>query len=656
MSKKKEQRKKRTQRTDRCGWCNGSGYFSDMDVDFGLGRFGVCAGCAATGLAIGLTHTDTSQLLAYRFKRDNLGRRLAELDVEYGFVLVVLAGRTEALGRIDEALAILASVRAPSDAQVKRIGACSRLLDLLFRLNPRDGYEGLCEQAAGHCECHERIGELRTFAALVQLLPRPGTAAAQQLAADIERLERGYLRNLVATQKLGDLLAVRRVTETSPSGSEEMREEIRPSLRLGRILGFGDGLRALLEAGVFAASDGAHQARAVLESGEREKLVRGWACVEPLVRIYTRFKAGLLGEGVERPKVFGQNLLHCVCQELRAAFVEAREKVLLLFPAEDTVDWERLKSAAEPHCVRIARECSAIKAELDKPLLFDELLLLLKVYCHWVQVGRPQGCYAERLADLLRETLRPRQIKRGPRTAEELAEFEPIGAPVALEGLSAELLADLADVVIEFGTPDASGPIRRLSNREPFEIHVAMTDAPTAPTKFLIIGPGAMSGDEGTHLFRIGRADQPKAVLWDRRVGVTHVRSLIVLADEIRRTQPHRQPPRPTSEPKYRVDAVFAKRGAGMAVLPGGPDAETLRQQFDHPEEVVVATNPFGGTGLHHRRDAAYLAFRERVAMATLNRNGIADFAALGALSIDRILELRKEIEVAIAAAGEFSA
>lgn len=639
MGKKK--RHQRRTKGDRCGWCNGSGYFPDLDVDFGFGRFGVCAGCAATGRAIVLSGIERDRLLAYRFKRDSLGRRAAEIGMEFDFGEALLYGRTKTLEAIDEALGFLASVQTPSDTEIKHVRRCSRILDLLFWLNPREGYEALFNNAAERCECREHLSGLRVFAALVQTLPVAGTAEASRLAADFERLERGYLRDCIVSQKLGDL---------SVWLTKGKYEGVLLSHRLGRILAFGDGLQALREAGAFAASERGRLAYTALKSSDRATLNRDWAYVEPLAQIYARFKAGLGGSSSGRPEPFDQDFLDCPCQELRRAFESAREKVALLLPAEDIAEWERLRQAVTARQAKLEQMLYALKAELAKPILPDEFLLLSMAHYHWVEAGRPANCYAARLVETLIEASRPKRAMRSPRTADQLAAFGLLDAPAELEGLNAELLAELADVMSDFGTPDPQG-VRRLSTDTPAEVHVVMSETSAAPAKFIIIGSGGVSGDEGMHVFRIGRSDQSKAVFWDRRVTAAAIRAIVEIANAVRRSHPqHEAPSGGTQIPTLQVDAVFAKRGSGMPVLPGGPDAETLRQQFDRPEEVMIATNPLGGTALHHQRDSAYLAFRERVAMAILQGHGIEDSAGLASISVERILELRKEIEAAVSA------
>lgn len=87
-----------------------------------------------------------------------------------------------------------------------------------------------------------------------------------------------------------------------------------------------------------------------------------------------------------------------------------------------------------------------------------------------------------------------------------------------------------------------------------------------------------------------------------------------------------------------------------MHVLTGGPDAETMRQRFDRPEEVVIMTSSFGVTALHHQRDVPMLQRREEIVKRVLARHGLMTIDKIGEVSWGRIVALREEIDRELAA------
>lgn len=83
------------------------GYFRDMDVDLGASRFAVCANCAGTGIDLGLR--STSQLLQWRFRRDELDHELRRLAGQRSLLEALLFPRNQVLGTIERAIAMSAT-------------------------------------------------------------------------------------------------------------------------------------------------------------------------------------------------------------------------------------------------------------------------------------------------------------------------------------------------------------------------------------------------------------------------------------------------------------------------------------------------------------------------------------------------------------------
>lgn len=346
--------------------------------------------------------------------------------------------------------------------------------------------------------------------------------------------------------------------------------------------------------------------------------------------------------------------------EFMARLREAREAVCVLVPEAGTPEFQRLFEAMRPHATQFATEYNWCVDWAKNLLPFEEFQLLLLVRWYWFEVGRPTGCYAEELVYSLEdEILNP--TPPAPRRAiapEVAARFQPDEIPPELEGLDGALLADLHDCMLRFGMEDHQDAMRRASLREPTEVHVCVSTKPENLT-MLIIGEGGRNTDAGAHILRIpGSGSNPTSVFWDTRVRVDDIRAFIARIDArmgkrgfvhpetgVRTTVLSDHP-----TPKDSVDRVFATPGVCMPVLPGGPDAETMRQRFDRPDEVVIMTSAFGVTALHHQRDVPMAQRREEVVKRVLARHGLTTIDKIGKVSWDRIVTLREEIEREVAA------
>ncbi|MDO8599139.1 MAG: hypothetical protein Q7S02_03440, partial [bacterium] len=282
---------------------------------------------------------------------------------------------------------------------------------------------------------------------------------------------------------------------------------------------------------------------------------------------------------------------------------------------------------------------------------YEEFKLLLLVRWYWLEAGRPTGCYAERLVQMLEDLLNPPPpAPRRVFAPQAAARFQSPEFPPELEGLDGALLADLHDCVSRFGGEDHTDRVRRASLHEPTEVHVCVSTVPENRTT-MIIGPGGQTS-EGAFMFRLS-GSPPAMVIWDNRVRVEDIRAFIARMDEIMAKRGFVDPEtgartkvvsdHPT--PKGSVDRVFAIPGTCMPVLPGGPDAETMRQEFDRPDDIAIVTDPFGGQALYHQRDVPSIQRRHAVATRVLARHGLATANQIGGVSWERVLQLREEIE-----------
>ncbi|MBI4142824.1 hypothetical protein HY480_03050 [Candidatus Uhrbacteria bacterium] len=319
---------------------------------------------------------------------------------------------------------------------------------------------------------------------------------------------------------------------------------------------------------------------------------------------------------------------------IRERIVRAASVIDALLPSRESAAGDRLAASATAVFppASFEQELQLHRAWLDDPLPYEEWKLLLLVHWYWVQAGRPHGCYAEELVEQFRNVLTWRPPEYRSRVgAAAIARFEPKDVPPELAGCTAELLADLHDCIAKFGMEDRGDHVRRGSLDEPSEVHVTVSTDPER-LGIVIIGPGGETAGK-THVFLL--AEGRHLILWDGRVTVEHVRAFIARVDEMMakrglvdattgaRTAVVSDCVVPS---KDSVDRVFATPGVCIPVLPGGPDAETMRQRFDRPEEVGIM-NDLGGPALYRVRDLPYIKHRQRVAERVLARHGITPTA-----------------------------
>lgn len=235
-----------------------------------------------------------------------------------------------------------------------------------------------------------------------------------------------------------------------------------------------------------------------------------------------------------------------------------------------------------------------------------------------------------------------RQIPQRTFSPELLTRFKPTTVPDRLRGLDAQLLCDLHDLVSKFGRPDPGGQLRRIVMEE-FPLAVSASVSTDRPT-IVIFGPDAMTS-KGTSIISLANG----LVTWDGRVTIEMVGDFIrtldqALVDYINpKTGERKQIGRPLNRGKFSVDEVFKQQGTAFAVMPG-QDPEVQLALFDKPEELEIIRNVVGAT-IVHKRDVPYLRRREQVVAQVLIVAGISDPSQVADLPMDRILQLREEIQ-----------
>lgn len=640
-----------------CSWCcegilaTSPGFFRDTDMDFGSGRYGVCINCAGTGIELGLSKAERDEISRLRFRRSDISDwQLPRLQQQLTFAKVMIAGRAGVCEIIDRALSAL-DVAEHNEAVQHALVVCARMLDTLF---PREEfehqYERALQRALEACRCWSDRATLLSFVELVCSLPAAETPEYEALHVRCRALMDGHAR-YVAVREDPDLHVL--------GGKFLLCDADGDVYNMGRalreLLSFHDGLDALLRAQMLIKEHA--DVIAALERGDRsfiaDVLASLWdaACT---------FDAGVRGDSYLRSRL--KPFLWsdaCSCRKYRGRLLAARDAVIALVPEAGTPELLQLFEAIRPHATRLEAEHNRLVDWVKDPLPYEELKLLLLIRWYWREAGCPTGCYAERLSRFEEEILSPPPPAPRRAIASEIAaQFQPNEIPPGLEGLDGALLADLHDCVLKFGREDHVDRVRRGSLREPVEVHVCISTEPGNLT-ILIIGKSGQTTSAGAHVLRVpGRGSNLAPVIWDKRVRVEDIRAFIVRIDEIMGAQGLVHPEtgartavvsdHPT--PKDSVDRTFATPGTCMPVLQGGPDAETMRQRFDHPEEVVILSDAWGSTVLCHQRDVPMIRRRHDVAKRVFTRHGLTTIERIGELPFTRIEELRKEIDRELAA------
>ena len=220
-----------------------------------------------------------------------------------------------------------------------------------------------------------------------------------------------------------------------------------------------------------------------------------------------------------------------------------------------------------------------------------------------------------------------------------------------LPDITPEFLANLNDLARKFGTPFSDG-ICMLSTDFPKKISVQVAEDSQNPTT-LIVGEGNVAS-AGSFVISL----QGALVLWDKRVSKADLETMIGYADSQARKaglmdaggeRPALSKLVPRRSPEYAVDEIFSNPGMVMAVLPGGPDAQTLLSMFDRPEELAIITEPLSNSeSICRKQDLPLIEKRRRVVMEILSKHGIKILADVAGLSSEDVLALRKKIDEAM--------
>lgn len=182
-------------------------------------------------------------------------------------------------------------------------------------------------------------------------------------------------------------------------------------------------------------------------------------------------------------------------------------------------------------------------------------------------------------------------------------------------------------------------------------MHVSVTVQPSRQRNMILSPWAGGARVDASHFFMI-RDGVASFVVWDRAYSVADVRLAIAAADaDMDATRDpmtgarRRMASDALSKAKLQVDVVFAERG--KAVIAGdGIDLETLRQQFDRPDDVAVVTRTDGRRFLCHRRDERGFdpARKEQAILRMLERHGISTIAELNALPKAELARLYAEL------------
>lgn len=233
---------------------------------------------------------------------------------------------------------------------------------------------------------------------------------------------------------------------------------------------------------------------------------------------------------------------------------------------------------------------------------------------------------------------------------EKVDQFEIQGGQDIPPGLTAELLANLHDVVQKFGAVDQDAPVQRIYLDAPHEVYVSASNDSNRKM-MIIVGEGGQAS-HGAHVIRV-LGSNPDIVIWDKRVTVEAVKCFIEAIDIIAKehgpidpaTGERKQTNRSTDGGKRSVETTFHQPGVVVLVLPGGLSAKECLDSFDHPELLMIVEMPGGGGEVIVKKDDYnYRQRREQVVHSILKEEGV-DIDSLSTLPVERIFEIRAKIE-----------
>lgn len=206
-----------------------------------------------------------------------------------------------------------------------------------------------------------------------------------------------------------------------------------------------------------------------------------------------------------------------------------------------------------------------------------------------------------------------------------------------IDGVTADLLADLYDIVAKFGSENPGTETSHLHLFKPSEVYVS---AVTREGNMNMIVSSIQGGIEVSCAVGILLSDPlPSAVVWDKRVGTEDVREFIARIDGFMRKKEGafdpgtgerlRKPFVDRQSAKMRVDDFFLMRGKILTAT-GGLSAAETRENFDRPEELTIMVSADGTEVLCRREDEEYISRRTEIILEiAAERYGARDSDAI---------------------------
>lgn len=380
--------KKQHRKASKCGWCNSKmlgempGYFRDVDVDGGTGKYGVCMNCGGTGIALPSHDQRRGLFYSYRFQRDSLTHIHRRLMREHLFGTALLQDRDHIIARIEKIVATLASFKEITENDTEDIRALALYFDVLLHEENVD-YGEYFKKCILECSCRNQRSELLAFVNLIKSLPRRGTAAYDRLAEEMRQLKKGYVRDCMKTG-LDDL-----VDTITMLQDDTLYEELSPTYKLRHLLVMSESIEALFTARDAVEDVSVQKGIIALQREHRDAIPH--IALTSLWELYRTFLYG-------RPLFPTYQIEECSCQKMCGVFAAVHRKVFNLLSPIKSGEWIRKSTALAPLLVRISREMETIGKKAEDVLLFEEFLLLLLVREYWIECGRPQKCYAANLS------------------------------------------------------------------------------------------------------------------------------------------------------------------------------------------------------------------------------------------------------------------
>lgn len=229
-----------------------------------------------------------------------------------------------------------------------------------------------------------------------------------------------------------------------------------------------------------------------------------------------------------------------------------------------------------------------------------------------------------------------------------------LGRP-GVKGLRPDIVEDIHDITRKFGQVDVGDQVIRFRSGNLDLGYELFTSAPIKPLSLkapILLVAKSIVPRGGMEFIRTDQG----LIIWHKQLTAKEAENVVRvidrdakgggLIDEAGKRSPFPPELSIANPSKYNVEEVFG-RGDASFMVPPGQDPKKFLERFDDPDKLSVVGTPVGGFVIVRKDQMPSLQRREHVARELLLSRGIDinDPGSIGRLSVNEILELKKEIK-----------